>query len=140
MQTIELSIETTYHMENALSIYKKGIASFANFNANTLTYITVKNVGEISPSGHHEKDKLSLFTKAGRRILSPDDYMNQIELHQPDIFHTLCDGDTNQNCSKKRIIKSVERSENFFEACLKRYRTSDILKNSMLIGLYIHNF
>lgn len=139
-QAIQLSIETTYHMANALSVHNKGIASFSSFDSKTLSYITVKNTGDISPSGHHENEKLSLFTKAGRRAVSPDEYMNLIELHKPDIFNTLCDGDTNQNCSKKRVIKSAERSENFFEICLKRYRASNCLKNSMLIGWYKGNF
>lgn len=134
----EIPIETTHHMQKSLCAHRHGIVSFASLDSNGLSVATVKNTGEISPSGHHERDKLSLFTKSGRKTISPDEYMDLIESHRPDIFHTLCDGDTNAECSKKRVLKSVERTESFFEICLKRYQANDTLQKAILIGMYTY--
>lgn len=123
-------------MVKSLCTHRHGVVSFASLDSNSLSVATVKNTGERSPSGHHERDTLSLFTKSGRKTISADEYMNLIDAHRPDIFHTLCDGDTSADCSKKRVLKSVERTESFFEICLKRYQANDALKKAMLIGMW----
>ena len=49
-----------------------------------------------------------------------------------DFFTTLSDGDTYPDCPKKRTIKSAERSEEFFEECLRLHKTSP--SNSTMIA------
>lgn len=49
-----------------------------------------------------------------------------------DLFTTLSDGDTYPDCPKKRTVKSAERSEEFFEECVRLYKTSS--SNSSLVA------
>lgn len=115
-----------------------GIAKFAslpNGPATTFTYLAVKNAGELCPSGHHEQETLPVWTRYGKRTLTTVQYMDYVEAFRPDMFVTLCDGDTNAESSRKRALKSADRSERFFEECLTKYRTSDVLRGrSMLLG------
>lgn len=61
-------------------------------------------------------------------------YMEIIETFKPDLFHTLCDGDTNELSGNKRIFNAVNRTESFFRSCAQLYQTTSSLADSMLIG------
>lgn len=121
-------------MNAAVAASGKTFNEFASLGANTLSFVTIKNPGEISTSGHHEQDVLPIYTRFGKRYISAELFMDAIDAYAPDIFHALCDGDTNADSSKKRALKSADRTEQFFELCLERYKSSERLKNSMLIG------
>lgn len=65
--------------------------------------------------------------------------MKLIETFKPDLFHTLCDGDTNASSGNKRMYNAMCRTENFFNVCASLYKTSASVAESMLIGeLLIH--
>lgn len=113
------------------------IASFAslpNGPETTLTCFSVKNAGDLSPSGHHEQDVLPVWTRFGKRTLSAADYMEFVEAFRPDMFVALCDGDTNADSSRKRALKSTDRTERFFDECLAKWEASAVLKDSMVLG------
>lgn len=60
--------------------------------------------------------------------------MDIIEAFKPDMYVALCDGDTNNNSSKKRLSKAVQRSTTFFEQCLTKHCSSETLKSSQILG------
>lgn len=122
-------------MEESLKVFNKSIADFSGF-MNYPTFLNLKDTLVPSKSGFHEKGNISLFNKQGRVNMTPERFMNFVEVSRPKFYHPLCDGDTNASCSKKRLIKSIERSEEFFKCCVERHRTSEILKESVLIGEY----
>lgn len=134
-----LSVDSTYHMLDAVRAAGNGISAFAslpNGPATTLTCLAVKNAGETCPSGHHEQDTLPVWTRYGKRTLSAAQYMSYVEAFRPDMFVTLCDGDTNEQSSRKRALKSADRSERFLEECLVIFRESEALRaaGSMVLG------
>lgn len=120
-------------MKNAVNFSKKNIAAYAGLADDNLICMSVKNSAEICTTGHHEKGSLPIFTRTGRKNITPEEYMDIVEACQPDMFHALCDGDTQEHCSNKRAIKAVERTDNFSKCCIERHKNSDRLKNSMLI-------
>lgn len=126
-------------MEEALKVFGKGIAEFAGF-VNYPTLVNLKDTLEPSKSGFHDKGSISLFNKRGRINVTPERFMNLMEVIRPTFYHTLCDGDTNVTSSKKRLIKSIERNEEFFKACIDRHRESKNLSNSVLIGEIYLNY
>lgn len=134
---VEISVDSTFHMLSAIKTAGDGIQSFASLGTATecLTCLTVKNPGELCVTVPHEQDVLPIFTRFGRRSLSADQYMDYADAYCPDIFHALCDGDTNADSSKKRALKSADRTEFFFEKCLERFKASERLKNSLFIGM-----
>lgn len=145
-----LSVDTTYHMLRAVqanvvatttdgSSRNNTIISFASLPRGpeqSLTCLSIRSAGDVSPSGHHEPDALPLWTRSGKRTLSAAAYMDFVEAFGPDMFVALCDGDTNAQSSRKRALKSADRTERFFDECLKMWEASAALKDSMLLGRY----
>lgn len=124
-------------MSEALLEYQKGIASFSGIGSDGISVLTIKNPSEVykvSDHGDH-RDRLSIYTRTGRKTISADQYMDLVDSHRPDIFHALCDGETNANSSNRRIIKSAERTKSFFKDCLERYRKSESMRSqSLFVG------
>lgn len=85
--------------------------------------------------GFNDKDVVGIITKCGKVNISAERYMNIVEAFQPDIYHNLCDGVTSADSARKRISKSVDRSNEFFATCLARHQNSEHLKKySSLLG------
>lgn len=125
-------------MQKAVTAAAGGIAKFAGYAdpaQDCITCMTAKNPGDLCPTGPHDQDVLPIYTRFGKRHMSPAQYMDMVEAYRPDLFHALCDGDTNAESSKKRALKSADRTEDFFLACLDRYKASaDQPQQSMFIG------
>lgn len=60
-----------------------------------------------------------------------------METFKPDLIVAVADGRTTLNDGLKRITKSVNRCCNMLDVCVERYKTSDELQKSSLIGGYI---
>ncbi|CAO1324722.1 unnamed protein product [Diamesa hyperborea] len=128
---VNLSVSNCEQMEEPLSLYQKGLSNFCGLGM-CLTFVSLKNSSEANPSGFHEKGSVSVFKKAGKVNITPERFMDLMEVYKPDFYTSLADGDSKQDSSKKRISKSIERSEQFFEDCFNRHKTSKVLKNSSL--------
>lgn len=50
--------------------------------------------------------------------------MDIMETFRPDIYETLCDGDTNLQSTKKRCLKAAEITSTMFEKCMLRHKNS----------------
>lgn len=60
--------------------------------------------------------------------------MNIVETFKPDVYVTLCDGDTNVNSRQKRITKSLETSKKLFTKCYQKHKESNVLRNKGFLG------
>ena len=79
------------------------------------------------------KGSLPVYKKSGKINVTPEDYMTFIKESIPDLFVTLADGDTWNDCSKKRIIKSNERSNEMLDECIKHQQDIKV-ETSKIIG------
>lgn len=120
-------------MEKPVATFKKSLSQFVGL-PEALAFISLKNTSEFSPSGSHEKGSVPIFKRSGRINITAERYMNMMETFKPDLFTSLADGDTHQNCSKKRLTKACERSEEMFEQCLERKRSSTNIKDSFYVA------
>ncbi|XP_055689915.1 queuine tRNA-ribosyltransferase accessory subunit 2 [Lutzomyia longipalpis] len=121
---IAVNLATTWEMLDVVGASGKGISSFTAL-PECPTFLCIRDTSEESKGGHHEKGGVPMFTRHGKRVVSPEIFMDFVEAFQPDCFHLLCDGDTTTTSSKKRGIQSVTRSIDFTEKCLERVRKSD---------------
>jgi queuine tRNA-ribosyltransferase subunit QTRTD1 len=112
-------------------ILGKGIANFSGMQ-DYLTFMFLKDPSELCPSGFHSQDSVPIFTRAGKALISSKKYMELVLCFQPEIYTTLSDGDSSFDSAKKRILKSTDRSINFFEECVKIHNNSDL--NSQLVA------
>lgn len=121
-------------MENPMRMFEnKTLSQFVGLQE-CLTLVTLKNSSELTPSGYHEKESVPIFKKSGKILITPQRYMDLIELFQPDFFTTLADGDTFEDSPKKRVMKASERSEEFFFECISRRKSSKILQALFMIA------
>lgn len=131
-QGIQVSIETTSSLDSVVSMFQKGISAFAGLD-HTFSFVTLKDTGAKMQS-HYSQTSVAITTRAGEVPITPKKYMSLVEAFKPDLFHTLCDGDTNEFSGNKRTFNSVNRTNNFFADCAKMYTSSTALADSMLIG------
>ncbi|OXU32290.1 hypothetical protein TSAR_007066 [Trichomalopsis sarcophagae] len=97
-------------------------------------FLSIQDPSETTNAGYQKNQSIAVWSRNGRSTVTPDRYMNIAEIFKPDMYVTLCDGDTDQDSSSKRISKTIERSKVLFEKCLTRHLTSDILKNKGFLG------
>lgn len=131
-QGIQVSIETTSSLEEALILYQKNISTFAGLD-HTYSLVTLKDTGFTTLS-QYSRSSVAIKTRAGIMSITPEKYMKLIEVFKPDLFHTLCDGDTSDSCGNKRIYNATIRTESFFQTCAALYKESTVLAESMLIA------
>ena len=126
-----LSFDSTVQMTNALKLYKNGISEFIGLKEQ-LTFVTIKSPSEQTLSGHHEKGSLPIYKKSGKINVTSEDYMNFVKVAMPDLYVSLADGDTFDESSKKRVIKSNERSNEMFDECIKYQLDMNINTSKMI--------
>lgn len=131
-QAIQISIETTYYMTEGVKLLQKGITGFVGLDPK-LSFVTLRDTSESRPS-YYSRDSVAISTRNGKVPITPDKYMDIIAAFNPDLFHTLCDGDTNELSGNKRNTNAINRSETFFKQCAERYKVLTALSDSLMIG------
>lgn len=131
-QMIEVPVENTYNMFEAVKAHGKGISSFAGLDS-ALTLLTLRDTAtSIRP--FHRKESISIFSHTGKAFITPEVYMDYIEWYKPDLFHVMSDGETSESCVQKRINKAVENTQYFVDKCIEIYGNNSALAESCLIG------
>lgn len=129
-----IPLNTTIHMQKACNALKTSITSFSALS-NKLSFVVLNDPTEEIRMGLQDKTSMSVMTRCGRHPLTSNKYMDAIESFQPDLYHVLCDGETPSDASKKRLIKSLDKSKQFFTECLERHKNSKFLsQESFLIA------
>ncbi|XP_075160426.1 queuine tRNA-ribosyltransferase accessory subunit 2 [Haematobia irritans] len=133
-QILQMSLSTMDHMKEALSLYGgKGLSEYVGFK-DYPTVLTIRDPCEQMPSGSNDKDMVPLFTRRGKETLTPKKYIELVETFNPDIYQGLNDADTNFESAKKRIQKSVDRTDSFMKFCYDQREESEVLKKSCMFA------
>ncbi|XP_019536016.2 queuine tRNA-ribosyltransferase accessory subunit 2 [Aedes albopictus] len=127
------SLTNTDHMEEAIRACGEGISSFVG-QKDSISLLVLKDPAELCKPSFHEKDFVPIFSRSGRKNFTSERYMQLVEAFKPDVFVPLFDGDTDPESSKKRLQKSLDRTEKFVEQCIEAHRKSTNLKQSSLLG------
>lgn len=99
-----------------------------------LTCIVVQDPGDLTQPGHHYKDFIPLWTRAGKVLLNSETYMKVVSSYKPDMFCLLSDSDTNIASSKKRLTKAVDNTLEFFKQCMDKQENCLSLQRSLIIA------
>ena len=94
----------------------------------------IHDPSEETNSGYQKKASIAVWSRNGRSTVTADRYMDVAEIFKPDVYVTLCDGDTDKDSGQKRITKAIDRSQVLFERCLDRHTNSNVLKNKGFLG------
>jgi len=110
-----------------------GLASFIGFSDHPLV-LTVQDPGEVTRSGYHNNNSISVWSNNNRELVTPTRFMEAMKHIQPTMFLALCDGDTEPGCSNKRVSKSVSKSIDFLDTCLELRNSTPSLSSTAVIG------
>lgn len=66
--------------------------------------------------------------------VDPASYMEVVARARPAVFLALCDGDTRQGCSNKRISHSVSKSIEFLDTCLAKAALYPALADTAVVA------
>lgn len=72
-QLLWLPLSNTIQLEAGVIAQKEGVAKFAGLPQHVVC-ATLHNVSEVTPSGHFETDKVPLWTKRGKKMISAERY------------------------------------------------------------------
>ncbi|XP_043287114.1 queuine tRNA-ribosyltransferase accessory subunit 2 isoform X2 [Venturia canescens] len=97
-------------------------------------FLSIQDPAVETSRGYQEKDSIAVWTRGGRSSFNANSYMDAVEVLKPDMYIALCDGDTDENSSSKRVSKALERSKRLFIKCMKRHNSSDVLKSTAILG------
>ncbi|XP_039489033.1 queuine tRNA-ribosyltransferase accessory subunit 2 [Drosophila santomea] len=115
-QVLQFTLSTMDHMTESLTHWNsgggRGLSDYVGLPGH-LNILMLRDPCETTPSGGNDRDILPLFTRRGKESLSSERYMEMVASFKPDFYEGLCDADTNWESAKKRIQKSVDRTEKF---------------------------
>lgn len=95
----------------------------------SLIFGTVTDPTQPPLSGYNSKKSVAIWKIGGKVNLSSHSYMNYIETLKPDVYQLLADGDVKKTDSRKRVLKSIERSITFMEDCINHHKNSNELRH-----------
>uniref|UniRef100_W8C340 Queuine tRNA-ribosyltransferase accessory subunit 2 n=1 Tax=Ceratitis capitata TaxID=7213 RepID=W8C340_CERCA len=130
---LQFTLSTIDHMVESLKLFNGTFGAYVGY-PECLSLLIIRDSCELIPSGHNDKDIIPLFTRRGKEHITVKRYMDTVETLKPDIYQGLCDADTNLESSKKRIIKCVDRTAQFMDACYERHQNSKVLKKCALFA------
>lgn len=134
-----LSLSNITYMAEALKVFQKGVSAFVGY-PKSLNILTIRDICEATPSGYNDKDIVPLFTRRGKESLSVQQYMTLVDAISPDVYVGLYDADTNEESSKKRVQKSVERTEMFFNYCYDKHTNTPSLSKKSILAPVVGGF
>ncbi|EDW69339.1 queuine tRNA-ribosyltransferase accessory subunit 2 [Drosophila virilis] len=132
-QVLQLTLSTMDQMSESLAQWNRSLSDYVGYPGyNTL--LLLRDPCETTPTGGNDRDVVPLFTRHGKESLTAARYMDMVANFAPDVYQGLCDADTNPESTKKRVQKSVDRTERFMELCYEQHSKLARLKDSTLLA------
>nr|XP_002130295.1 queuine tRNA-ribosyltransferase accessory subunit 2 [Ciona intestinalis] len=96
-------------------------------------YCTIQDPTNLPSTGYNTNKSVAVWSSSGRKNFTPKLYMEFIQRMKPDVYQALADGDVTSSESRKRAIKSVNRTIQFLEECMKMHKEATVLKKSKIV-------
>jgi queuine tRNA-ribosyltransferase subunit QTRTD1 len=116
-----------------LQQFKKGLGRFVGLDE-SLVVVTIQDPGDETRTGYNGAKNISVWNNCNRELVTPGRLMEFLGSAKPDIWVPLCDGDTPEGSSNKRISKSVKKSLEYLDTCLELKNDYPELKNSFVLA------
>ncbi|XP_028826458.1 queuine tRNA-ribosyltransferase accessory subunit 2 isoform X2 [Denticeps clupeoides] len=131
----QLTTATLAEHQEVLEEFKEGARRFAGLH-DTVLFSSLHDPAASYPTGHVTNKTVSVWGSGGRIELTVDRYMALQAAIQPDWYQSMSDGETwQQNTSRKRVRKAVDRTLNHLDECLLLHQKSQALKQAEIFGV-----
>ncbi|XP_077480804.1 queuine tRNA-ribosyltransferase accessory subunit 2 [Stigmatopora argus] len=130
----QVSLDHLAEHKEVLEDFKDGFKKFAGLH-DTVLFCSLHDPASRSPTGYTTNKTVSVWGSGGRIELTAAKFMDLQKLVRPDCYVSMADGETWQdNTSRKRVRKSVERTLAHLDECLLVHQKSQELNEAALFG------
>ncbi|MGH0186591.1 UNVERIFIED_CONTAM: hypothetical protein FKN15_022144 [Acipenser sinensis] len=131
----QLTLSTLAEYHEVLEEYKEGAGKFIGMPDSVL-YCSLQDPAAPCPPGFITNKTVSVWGSGGRMEMTAFKFMALQEVVRPDWFQSMADGETVQeDTSKKRVRKSVDRTLAFLDECLQLQQKSQDLQGVEVLGV-----
>ncbi|CAL8102858.1 unnamed protein product [Orchesella dallaii] len=122
---VQISLDATAKFIEPLSKFENGVGKFVGLSEHPI-FLTIHDPLYLLRSGHNDKFGIALWSRHGRRPLSPKQFHEAVTAFKPSISQILSDYDVNPEISgMKRLKKSLERAEEYTSYVIKQEETTE---------------
>ncbi|XP_044522706.1 queuine tRNA-ribosyltransferase accessory subunit 2 [Gracilinanus agilis] len=132
----QLTLSSLAEHYEILEEYKEGIGKFIGM-PESVFYCSLHDPVNPCPAGFITNKSVSVWGVGGRLEMTAAKFMAIQQALQPDWLQCLSDGEAlcADTSSSKRAKKSVDRSLDFLDECLKLQEQSEVLRSCVMIGV-----
>ncbi|XP_040922203.1 queuine tRNA-ribosyltransferase accessory subunit 2 isoform X3 [Toxotes jaculatrix] len=131
----QVTLSSIAEHQEVLEEFKDGFRKFAGLH-DTLLYCSLHDPAAPCPTGYTTNKTVSVWGSGGRIELTVAKFMALQKTVQPDWYQSMADGETWQNnTSRKRVRKSVDRTLAHLDECLLVHQNSQELEGVELFGV-----
>ncbi|MBN3273001.1 QTRT2 ribosyltransferase, partial [Polyodon spathula] len=131
----QLTLSTLAEYHEVLEEYKEGAGKFIGMPDSVL-YCSLQDPAAPCPPGFITNKTVSVWGSGGRMEMTASKFMALQAVVRPDWFQSMADGETVQeDTSKKRVRKSVDRTLAFLDECLQLQQKSQDLQGVEVLGV-----
>ncbi|XP_068437352.1 queuine tRNA-ribosyltransferase accessory subunit 2 isoform X1 [Clinocottus analis] len=132
---IQVTLSNIAEHREVLEEFKDGVKKFAGLH-DTVLYCSLHDPATSCPTGHTTNKTVSVWGSGGRIELTVAKFMALQKTVQPDWYQSMADGETWQNnTSRKRVRKSVDRTLAHLDECLLVHQQSQELEGVEVFGV-----
>ncbi|XP_077364413.1 queuine tRNA-ribosyltransferase accessory subunit 2 [Festucalex cinctus] len=130
----QVSLDHLAEHQEVLEDFKDGFEKFSGLH-DTVLFCSLHDPATLNPTGYTTNKTVSVWGSGGRIELTAAKFMALQKLVRPDCYVSMADGETWQdNTSRKRVRKSVERTLAHLDECLLVHQVSQELEGAVLFG------
>ncbi|AWP20624.1 Queuine tRNA-ribosyltransferase subunit qtrtd1 [Scophthalmus maximus] len=131
----QVTLSNIAEHQEVLEEFKDGFRKFAGLH-DTLLYCSLHDSAAPCPTGYTTNKTVSVWGSGGRIELTVAKFMALQKAVQPDWYQSMADGETWQNnTSRKRVRKSVDRTLAHLDECLLAHQNSQELEGVEVFGV-----
>ncbi|KAI3355272.1 hypothetical protein L3Q82_018126 [Scortum barcoo] len=131
----QVTLSNIAEHQEVLEEFKDGFRKFAGLH-DTVLYCSLHDPAIPCPTGYTTNKTVSVWGSGGRIELTVAKFMALQRTVQPDWYQSMADGETWQNnTSRKRVRKSVDRTLAHLDECLLVHQKSQELKGVEVFGV-----
>ncbi|XKL60379.1 hypothetical protein PGB90_001395 [Kerria lacca] len=130
---LQIPLDNIYHATEAIIKLDVSVNTFIGL-PEYLSFCTLQDPTTTVKQGYHKENVATIWSKHGKQFITKARHMELMESLKPDMYISLCDGDTNINSSKKRILNSARTTNEAFRYCYDQHVSSPTLCKKALIA------
>lgn len=117
-QILGVNVQSSFEMSDSLKHFQKGVSDFVGLG-NVPSLLHLHDYSAMTRLSHNEAAGIPVFAKSGKKVLSPQSFMEMVESFRPAAVVLMGDTNLSMDVGKNRSRKSVAKTMEFIDKCLE---------------------